>query len=187
MGHVKVVNEIRTRARPCAETRARALAHLLTISVLSYILEKYLTKVKPDSFNLSVSQWFISKSLLFAFRRISGRDEKDEIERAAQGRSGQRLLLGYSSFRVHNVENGRENFSKYAHVEVEDLIARMLLFCPTCSNVLTVEEGTGPSRYRFACQTCPYVYNITKKVSTSLEGILHYKLKSSFNHSKSFL
>lgn len=42
---------------------------------------------------------------------------------------------------------------------------KMLLFCPTCSNVLTVEEGTGPSRYRFACQTCPYVYNITKKVS----------------------
>ncbi|PFX28215.1 DNA-directed RNA polymerase III subunit RPC10 [Stylophora pistillata] len=42
----------------------------------------------------------------------------------------------------------------------------MLLFCPTCSNVLTVEEGTGPSSYRFACQTCPYVYNITKKISS---------------------
>lgn len=113
-----------------------------------------------------------SPSLCFLLSAKYRAKTKKTIERAAQGRSGQRLLLGYSSFRVHNVKNGRENFSKYAHVEVEDLIARMLLFCPTCSNVLTVEEGTGPSRYRFACQTCPYVYNITKKVSTSLEGIL---------------
>lgn len=55
---------------------------------------------------------------------------------------------------------------------VEDFIARMLLFCPTCSNVLTVEEGTGPSCYRFACQTCPYVYNITKKVRNLHDEIL---------------
>ena len=48
----------------------------------------------------------------------------------------------------------------------------MLLFCPTCSNVLTVEEGSGPSLYRFACQTCPYVYNITKKVRIRV-GMLH--------------
>ena len=52
------------------------------------------------------------------------------------------------------------------------LVVRMLLFCPTCSNVLTVEEGSGPSLYRFACQTCPYVYNITKKVRIHV-GILH--------------
>ena len=50
---------------------------------------------------------------------------------------------------------------------------KMLLFCPTCSNVLTVEEGTGPSSYRFACQTCPYVYNITKKVTYSLLSFWH--------------
>ena len=40
----------------------------------------------------------------------------------------------------------------------------MLLFCPTCSNVLSVEEASGKTLYRFACPTCPYVYNISKKV-----------------------
>lgn len=40
----------------------------------------------------------------------------------------------------------------------------MYLFCPTCGNLLIVEEG--PSCYRFACNTCPYVQNITEKVSS---------------------
>lgn len=40
---------------------------------------------------------------------------------------------------------------------------KMLLFCPTCGNVLVVEEGQ--RCYRFACNTCPYVHNITRKVS----------------------
>nr|ACO09764.1 DNA-directed RNA polymerases III 12.5 kDa polypeptide [Osmerus mordax] len=39
----------------------------------------------------------------------------------------------------------------------------MLLFCPTCGNVLIVEEGQ--KCYRFACNTCPYVHNITRKVN----------------------
>ena len=39
----------------------------------------------------------------------------------------------------------------------------MHLFCPTCANLLVVEEG--PSCYRFACNTCPYVQNIERKVS----------------------
>ena len=39
----------------------------------------------------------------------------------------------------------------------------MLLFCPTCGNVLVAEEG--PSSYRFSCQTCPYVHNIHRKLS----------------------
>ncbi|KAK3532731.1 hypothetical protein QTP86_028103 [Hemibagrus guttatus] len=39
----------------------------------------------------------------------------------------------------------------------------MLLFCPTCGNVLVVEEGQ--RCYRFACNTCPYVHNITRKVN----------------------
>ncbi|KAI2666065.1 DNA-directed RNA polymerase III subunit RPC10 [Labeo rohita] len=37
----------------------------------------------------------------------------------------------------------------------------MLLFCPTCGNVLIVEEGQ--RCFRFACNTCPYVHNITRK------------------------
>ncbi|XP_064382979.1 DNA-directed RNA polymerase III subunit RPC10-like [Halichondria panicea] len=40
----------------------------------------------------------------------------------------------------------------------------MHLFCPTCANLLVVEEG--PSCYRFACNTCPYVQNIERKVSS---------------------
>ena len=40
----------------------------------------------------------------------------------------------------------------------------MYLFCPTCGNLLTVEEG--PRGYRFACNTCPYIQNVTKKVSS---------------------
>lgn len=39
----------------------------------------------------------------------------------------------------------------------------MLLFCPTCGNVLIVEEGQ--KCMRFACNTCPYIHNITRKVS----------------------
>lgn len=47
--------------------------------------------------------------------------------------------------------------------EVDDF--EMLLFCPTCANVLVVEEGTGSSSYQFACKTCPFIYSITKKIS----------------------
>lgn len=38
----------------------------------------------------------------------------------------------------------------------------MLLFCPTCANILVVEEGQ--NCYRFACNTCPYIQNIDRKV-----------------------
>uniref|UniRef100_A0A8V0Z8M8 DNA-directed RNA polymerase III subunit RPC10 n=4 Tax=Phasianidae TaxID=9005 RepID=A0A8V0Z8M8_CHICK len=40
----------------------------------------------------------------------------------------------------------------------------MLLFCPACGNVLVAEEG--PRCHRFACTTCPYVRNVTRKVSS---------------------
>ncbi|KAL1786166.1 DNA-directed RNA polymerase III subunit RPC10 [Sigmodon hispidus] len=39
----------------------------------------------------------------------------------------------------------------------------MLLFCPSCGNGLIVEEGQ--RCHRFACNTCPYVHNITRKVT----------------------
>ncbi|VDI76177.1 Hypothetical predicted protein [Mytilus galloprovincialis] len=38
----------------------------------------------------------------------------------------------------------------------------MLLFCPTCANILVVEEGQ--NCYRFACNTCPYIQNINRKI-----------------------
>ena len=40
----------------------------------------------------------------------------------------------------------------------------MILFCPICGNLLSVEEGT--RCYKFACPTCPYINNITQKVSS---------------------
>lgn len=40
-----------------------------------------------------------------------------------------------------------------------------MLFCPTCANILMVEEGP-ESSLRYACNTCPYIYNIKKKISS---------------------
>jgi DNA-directed RNA polymerase III subunit RPC11 len=39
----------------------------------------------------------------------------------------------------------------------------MLMFCPTCANILGVEEG--PNCLRFSCSTCPYVHNIKNRLS----------------------
>uniref|UniRef100_A0A8C2LXX6 TFIIS-type domain-containing protein n=1 Tax=Cricetulus griseus TaxID=10029 RepID=A0A8C2LXX6_CRIGR len=39
----------------------------------------------------------------------------------------------------------------------------MLLFCLSCGNRLIVEEGQ--CCHRFACNICPYVHNITHKVT----------------------
>lgn len=43
----------------------------------------------------------------------------------------------------------------------------LLQFCPTCGNLLIVEEvyGTG---MRFMCQTCPYIYNIDTTVEENV-------------------
>lgn len=40
------------------------------------------------------------------------------------------------------------------------------MFCPTCANILGVEEG--PKSLRFACSTCPYVHNITKRIGNRI-------------------
>ena len=39
-----------------------------------------------------------------------------------------------------------------------------MLFCPTCGSLLLVEKEN-EAGYRFYCRICPYVYNITKKVT----------------------
>uniref|UniRef100_A0A8C8RFI1 DNA-directed RNA polymerase subunit n=1 Tax=Pelusios castaneus TaxID=367368 RepID=A0A8C8RFI1_9SAUR len=44
----------------------------------------------------------------------------------------------------------------------------MLLFCPACGNVLVAEEGA--RCHRFACTTCPYVRNVTRKVTAACRG-----------------
>mmetsp|Transcript_21247 Transcript_21247/g.67267 ORF Transcript_21247/g.67267 Transcript_21247/m.67267 type:complete len:111 (+) Transcript_21247:105-437(+) len=43
----------------------------------------------------------------------------------------------------------------------------MSLFCPTCANLLLVEHG-GIGDLRFFCQTCPYIYNIDRKMSKNV-------------------
>lgn len=40
-----------------------------------------------------------------------------------------------------------------------------MLFCPTCANLLMVEEAP-ESGIRYACNTCPYIYNIKNKVTS---------------------
>jgi len=40
-------------------------------------------------------------------------------------------------------------------------------FCPICSNLLLVELGE--VRFRFCCQTCPYISAITKKISKTMK------------------
>ena len=37
-------------------------------------------------------------------------------------------------------------------------------FCPTCANILLVEQGGHQDRLQFFCQTCPYVSIITQAV-----------------------
>ena len=39
----------------------------------------------------------------------------------------------------------------------------MLNFCPNCSNILIIEEGQ--TAYRLACNTCPFVFNIERKMA----------------------
>ena len=41
----------------------------------------------------------------------------------------------------------------------------MLMFCPTCANILGVE---GPTCLRFSCSTCPYVHNVKRKIGNKM-------------------
>ena len=38
----------------------------------------------------------------------------------------------------------------------------MLLFCPNCSNKIRIESA---DRLRFSCSSCPYIFNISRKIS----------------------
>lgn len=42
----------------------------------------------------------------------------------------------------------------------------MLSFCPTCGNLLVVEESSVHNR--FSCRTCPYICNVTKKITSRI-------------------
>lgn len=55
----------------------------------------------------------------------------------------------------------------------------MQLFCPSCSNLLSVEEGS--DCFRFVCNSCPYIHPITKKVCSYLPKIGILTLKVFFN------
>lgn len=40
----------------------------------------------------------------------------------------------------------------------------MLFFCPSCGNILIIEEDT--SSHRFTCNTCPFISKIKRKITT---------------------
>eukprot|EP00038_Savillea_parva_P021112 m.33393 g.33393 ORF g.33393 m.33393 type:complete len:138 (-) comp5014_c0_seq1:197-610(-) len=43
----------------------------------------------------------------------------------------------------------------------------MLLFCPTCGNILTLKDPSPVEEMRFICATCPYVQVIDTPVSVT--------------------
>ncbi|XP_076330739.1 RNA polymerase III subunit K [Tachypleus tridentatus] len=60
-------------------------------------------------------------------------------------------------------ENDDEYFFMCFKQQRKSREKKMLLFCPTCANILVVEEG--PQCYRFACSTCPYVHNVKQRIT----------------------
>ncbi|GFQ75125.1 DNA-directed RNA polymerase III subunit RPC10 [Trichonephila clavata] len=42
----------------------------------------------------------------------------------------------------------------------------MLMFCPTCGNILVAEEGR--DAFRFVCSTCPFNFNIKRRLSSRI-------------------
>ncbi|KCV71814.1 DNA-directed RNA polymerase III subunit RPC10 [Fonticula alba] len=44
-----------------------------------------------------------------------------------------------------------------------------MLFCPGCGNVLLVNsDASDIGDFQFACQTCPYVHSIKRKISSRI-------------------
>ena len=41
-----------------------------------------------------------------------------------------------------------------------------MLFCPTCANLLLIEQT--PKEYRFYCKTCPYIFPVQQKIENKL-------------------
>ena len=44
----------------------------------------------------------------------------------------------------------------------------MLTFCPTCANMLLVDHSPHGGGLKLYCQTCPYMYDITKTMRTEV-------------------
>ena len=45
----------------------------------------------------------------------------------------------------------------------------MLTFCPTCANLLLVDHSPYGGGLKLYCQTCPYMYNITKPIRSEVK------------------
>ena len=74
----------------------------------------------------------------------------------------------------------RRNHERRSVFVIDD--RAMLLFCPICANMLVVEEASNCNR--FACNTCPYVRNTTKRViKMSLDIALLLSFSLSPTHS----
>lgn len=55
----------------------------------------------------------------------------------------------------------------------------MLLFCPTCANLLLIEESA-QGYLRFSCNTCPYISKIDRKLSSKVYPKLKVTIFLSF-------
>lgn len=42
-----------------------------------------------------------------------------------------------------------------------------MLFCPTCGNILLIEQSANV--FRYFCKTCPYIFNIPQTIKTITE------------------
>lgn len=102
-----------------------------------------------------------------------------ELFKAEHQVSSAALPLGHTRRTVYSKKTcSREIVDTVSVCRYKYLFANMLLFCPTCGNVLIVEEGQ--KCMRFACNTCPYVHNITRKVTA--RATLPTSVKSKSRH-----
>eukprot|EP00729_Bicosta_minor_P003236 gene3236-32007_t len=75
-------------------------------------------------------------------------------------------FLNYNFLSGGNQEDLRTKRKRYRSERLVTSWLKMLIFCPTCGNMLTVHEHDDGGELAFACSTCPYRKQVTIKMST---------------------
>lgn len=44
-----------------------------------------------------------------------------------------------------------------------------MLFCPTCANLLLIEQAHSGGSFRFFCKTCPYVFQVARSFEKQMD------------------
>mmetsp|Transcript_35314 Transcript_35314/g.62983 ORF Transcript_35314/g.62983 Transcript_35314/m.62983 type:complete len:110 (-) Transcript_35314:12-341(-) len=47
----------------------------------------------------------------------------------------------------------------------------MISYCPTCANMLLVEQLQPEAELRYFCQTCPYMYSVDRELSKRVSTV----------------